>query len=97
MKQLIQKLGPLVLGGAAIVSNLHKGLMELRPKDIESRLDAMENAVEIQATLNKSIDVQMKLIHALMEKTRKRLQLVIIALIATGTVAALALAMVLMK
>jgi hypothetical protein len=97
MKQLIQKLGPLVLSGAAIVSNLRKGITELRPKAIESRLDAMENASEIQATLNESIDVQMKLIHALMEKTHKRLQLVIIALIATATVAALALAMVLMK
>ena len=97
MKQLIQKLGPLVLSGAAIVSNLRKGLMESRPQGIESRLDAMENALEVQATLNESTDVQMKLIHALMEKTHKRLQLVIIALIAAGTVAALALAMVLMK
>jgi hypothetical protein len=39
----------------------------------------------------------MNIIHALLEKAQKRLQIVIVALIATGTIAALALAAALMK
>jgi len=41
--------------------------------------------------------VQMNLIVALLEKAQKRLQLAIVALIATGTLAAMALAAALMK
>jgi hypothetical protein len=92
MKELIQKLGPVVLGGAAIIGNLRKLLSESRPNGVESRMDAVENALEIQATLNDSVDVQMKLIHALLEKTHKKLQLVVLGLIVTTTLAALALA-----
>jgi hypothetical protein len=97
MKQLIQKLGPVVLGGAAIVGNLRKMLAESRPNGVESRVDAIENALEIQTTLNESVDVQMKLIHALLEKAHKRLQLVLLGLIATATLAAFALAMAWMR
>jgi hypothetical protein len=81
-----------VLGGAAIIGNLRKLLSESRPNGVESRMDAVENALEIQPTLNDSVDVQMKLIHALLEKTHKKLQLVVLGLIVTTTLAALALA-----
>jgi hypothetical protein len=97
MRELIQKLGPLVVGGATLIANLRNLLADSRPNGLESRVNAIENAVEIQATLNETVDVQMKLIHALLEKAQKRLQLVIIGLIATATIALLALAMVLMK
>jgi hypothetical protein len=56
------------------------------------RLDAVEKAMQIQTTLNESVDVQIKLLYALLEKTQKKLQIAIIALIATATIAALALA-----
>jgi hypothetical protein len=97
MKELIQKLGPLVLESAAAVSYLRKRITESRPNGAEARLDAIENAMEVQSTLNNTIDVQMNIIHALLEKAQKRLQIVIVALIATGTIAALALAAALMK
>jgi hypothetical protein len=97
MRELIQKLGPLVLESAAAVSYLRKRITESRPNGAEARLDAIENAMEVQSTLNNTIDVQMNIIHALLEKAQKRLQIVIVALIATGTIAALALAAALMK
>jgi hypothetical protein len=97
MTQLIQKLGPLLLESAAAVSYLRKRMGAFRPNGAEARLAALENAIEVQSTFNKTVDVQMNLIVALLEKAQKRLQLAIVALIATGTLAALALAAALMK
>ena len=87
MTQLIQKLGPLLLESAAAVSYLRKRMGESRPNGAEARLAALENAIEVQSTFNKTVDVQMNLIVALLEKAQ-RLQLAIVALIATGTLAA---------
>jgi hypothetical protein len=97
MKDLIQKLGPILVGSATVVTNLRKLLAESRPNGADARIDAIENALQIQSTLNESLDVQVRLIHELLKKTQKRLQVVIVALIATGTVAAVALAVAAMK
>lgn len=92
MRKLIEKLGLLLSGSAAALSHLRKRLTESRPDAIEARLDALERAMEIQATLNESVDVQIKLIYAMLEKMQKRLQIVTIVLIATATLTGLALA-----
>jgi len=97
MKDLIQKLGPILVGSATVVANLRKLLAESRPNGADARIDAIENALQVQSTLNESLDVQVRLIHELLKKTQKRLQIVVVALIATGTVAALALAIAAMK
>jgi len=97
MKDLIQKLGPILVGSATVVANLRKLLAESRPNGADARIDAIENALQVQSTLNESLDVQVRLIHELLKKTQKRLQIVVVALIATGTVAALALALAAMK
>lgn len=97
MKDLIQKLGPIVLGSATVVANLRKLLAESRPNGADARIDAIEDALQIQSTLNESVDVQVRLIHELLKKTQKRLQIVIVTLIAMGTVAALALAVAVIK
>jgi hypothetical protein len=97
VRELIHKLGPLVLESAAAVSYLRKRITESRPNGAEARLDAIENAMEVQSTLNNTVDVQINIIHTLLEKTQKRLQVVIVALIVTGTIAALALAVAVMK
>ncbi|HXT54109.1 MAG TPA: hypothetical protein VN826_06380 [Candidatus Eisenbacteria bacterium] len=97
MKDLIQKLGPILVGSATVVANLRKLLAESRPNGADARIDAIENALQVQSTLNESLDVQVRLIHELLKKTQKRLQIVVVALIATGTVAALALAVAAMK
>lgn len=97
MKDLIQKMGPIVLGSATVVANLRKLLAESRPNGADARIDAIEDALQIQSTLNESVDVQVRLIHELLKKTQKRLQIVIVTLIAMGTVAALALAVAVIK
>jgi len=97
MKDLIQKLGPILVGSATVVANLRKLLAESRPNGADARIDAIENALQVQSSLNESLDVQVRLIHELLKKTQKRLQIVVVALIATGTVAALALAVAAMK
>jgi len=97
MKDLIQKLGPILVGSATVVANLRKLLAESRPNGADARIDAIENALQVQSTLNESLDVQVRLIHELLKKTQKRLQIVVVGLIATGTVAALALAVAAMK
>ena len=97
MKELIQKLGPIVLGSATVVANLRKLLAETRPNGADARIEAIEDALQIQSTLNESLDVQVRLIQELLKKTQKRLQIVTVALIATGTIAALALAVAAMK
>jgi hypothetical protein len=97
MKQLIEKLRPLVSGSATAVSHLRKRLTEARPNAVEARLEALEKTMEIQATLNETVDVQVKLIHALLEQAQKRLQIVTFVLIASATVAALAFAAALMR
>lgn len=93
MRKLIEKLGLLLSGSTVALSNLRKRLTESRADAIEARrLDALERAMEIQATLNEAVDVQIKLIYAMLEKVQKRLQILTIVLIATATLAALALA-----
>jgi hypothetical protein len=72
-------------------------LAETRPSGADARIDAIENALQIQSTLNESLDVQVRLIQELLKKTQKRLQIVTVALIAAGTLAALALAVAVMK
>jgi hypothetical protein len=97
MKDLIQRLGPIVLGSATVVANLRKLLAESRPDDTHARIETVENALQVQSTLNESVDIHVRLIHELLKETQKRLQIVIVALIATGTLAALALAVAVMK
>jgi hypothetical protein len=97
MRQLIDKLRALIAGSAAAASSLRKRLTDPRPSASESRLDAVERAMEIQVMLDESVDAQIKLVHSLLEKVRKTLQIVIIALIAIGIVAVFALAAALLK
>jgi hypothetical protein len=97
MKALLKKLGLLIPTGAAALISLRNRLAEPRSNGTEAQLDALEKAMEIQSTLNENVDVQIKVIHALLEKTQKKLRIVIVLLIATATVAALAFATALMR
>jgi hypothetical protein len=97
MRHLIEKLRALIAGSATAANNLRTRLTQARPSATESRLDALERAMEIQLMLNEGADAQIKLVHSLLEQVQKRLQILVIALIAIGTVAALALAAVLLN
>jgi hypothetical protein len=97
MKALLKKLGLLIPTGAAALISLRNRLAEPRSDGVEAQLGALEKAMEIQSVLNENVDVQIKVIHALLEKTQKKLRIVIVLLIATATVAALAFATALMR
>ena len=97
MKALLKKLGLLIPTGAAALISLRNRLAEPRSNGAEAQFDALEKAMEIQSVLNENVDVQIKVIHALLEKTQKKLRIVIVLLIATATVAALAFAIALMR
>ena len=97
MRELVSRLGSLLLSSASAAGALRKRLAEPAHQSSDARLDAIERAMEIQVTLNESVDVQIKLIHTLLDKAQKRLQIVTIVLIVTATVAALAFALALMR
>jgi hypothetical protein len=97
MKQLFAKLRPLVSGGATAAGSLRKRLADLRPDHCGDRLVALEKSFELQAELNETVDVQFTVLRVQLAKLRKTVQFVLIALIATATLAAIALAAALMR
>ena len=97
MKALLKKLGLLIPSGAAALISLRNRLAEPISNGAEAQLAALEKAMEIQSVLNENVDVQIKVIHALLEKTKKKLGIVIVLLIATATIAALAFATALLR
>lgn len=97
MKQLFAKLWPLVSGGATAVGAVRKRLADLRPDHAGDRLAVLEKSLELQAELNETVDVQITLLQVQLAKLRKTVQLLLIALIATATLAAIALAAAFMR
>ena len=53
--------------------------------------------MELQAALNETVEVQIRIIQALIENVQKTLRIVMIGVIATATIAALALAVAILK
>ena len=98
MRQLLTKLRPLVMaGGTAAVGALRKRFGDLRSDDSANRLTALEKGFEIQNQLNATMDVQITVLQVQLVKLRKTVQFLLIALIATTTIAAIALAAALMR
>ena len=98
MRQLLTKFLPLVVaGGAAAVGALRKRLGDPRSADSGNRLYALEKGFEIQNELNATLDVQITVLQAQLVKLRKTVQFLLIALIATTTIATIALAAALMR
>lgn len=89
---MIAKFGGVVSGGGAAWNHLRTRLRGSKEGAETARVEALERAMEIQAALNKSVEVQIKLVHAMVAKQQKKLQMITVALIATAVVAALALA-----
>ena len=98
MRQLLTKLRPLVVaGGTAAMGALRKRLGHPRSDDSANRLYALEKGFEIQNELNATMDVQITVLQVQLVKLRKTVQFLLIALIATATIAAIALAAALMR
>jgi len=97
MKPLFAKLRPLVSGGATAVVALRKRLNDLGSDHGSERLTALEKSFELQAELNETVDVQITVLQVKLAKLRKTVQFLLIALIATATLAAIALAAAFMR
>lgn len=97
MKQLFAKFRPLVSGGASAVGALRKRLADLRPDHAADRLAVLEKSFELQTELNETIDMQITVLRVQLAKLRKTVQFMLIALIATATLAAIALAAAFMR
>jgi hypothetical protein len=95
MKIPFDKLWPLVTGGATAVVALRKRLGELAYE--ADRLSALEKSFELQAELNETVDAQVTVLRMQLTKLRKTVQFLLIALIATATLAAVALAAALVR
>lgn len=96
MMQLIRKLRPLAAGGATAVE-FCRHLLDSRTNHSDARIDALEESMELQAALNETVGVQIRIIQALLENVQKTLRIVMIGVIATATLAALALAVAILK
>lgn len=98
MRKLLTKLRPLVVaGGTAAVGALRKRLGDLRSDHSANRLTALEKGFELQSELNETMDVQITVLQVQLAKLRKTVQSLLIALIATATLAAIALAAAIMR
>ena len=94
MNPLFNKLWPLVSGGASAMIALRKRLGDLANE--ADRLEALEKTFELQAELNETVDTQLTVLREQLASLRKTVKLVLIALIATATLAAIAMAAALM-
>lgn len=97
MIQLIQKLRPLLAGSAGTVGALYKHFLDTRTNHNDSRINALEKSLELQVALNETLEVQIKIVQALLENVQKTLRIVTIGMVATATIAALALAVAILK
>ncbi len=93
MLQVIQRFRPLISSAADAI---YKHLLDARSGNSEARIGALEKGLELQAALNETVEVQIKIIQASLENVQKALRIVILGLIGTATIAALALAVALL-
>jgi hypothetical protein len=67
------------------------------PAELTTRLNALETVLEGQGTVNENFALQLKVVYARVETMQKQLLVMTIALIATATIAALALAVAILS
>jgi uncharacterized coiled-coil protein SlyX len=95
--RLVEKLAPLVLASAPVVSAIRKLVADSRDGSVEARIANLEEAMELQSALNEKIDVELKIVHALLEKVQRSLRILIITVIVALILAVAALAIALVK
>ena len=97
IKTLVEKFGPLILGSAPVVSAIRKVVADSRFGADESRISRLEKTMELQAALNEKVEVQLKIVQALLENVQRSLKLLTIAAIATAIIAVVAIFLALFK
>jgi hypothetical protein len=97
IRRLIERLTPLVLGTAPVISAIRNLVGDSHHDSGEVRMASLEKAMELQSALNEKSDVQLKIVQALLENVQRSLKMLILALIGTAIVAVAALAIALTK
>ena len=95
--RLVERLGPLVLSTAPVIGAIRKVLEDSAKEGYEAQVANLEKAMELQSALNDSIDAQLKIIQALLERVQRSLQILLIAVIGTAIIAVTALALVILN
>jgi uncharacterized coiled-coil protein SlyX len=95
--RLVEKLAPLVLASAPVVSAIRKLVADSRDGSVEARIANLEEAMELQSAMNEKIDVVLKIVHELLEKLQRSLRILIITVIVALILAVAALAIALVK
>jgi hypothetical protein len=97
IKTLIEKLGPLVLGSAPVVSAIRKVVVDSRIGSDEARISNLEKTMELQAALDEKVEVQLKIVQTLLENVQRSLKLLTIATIVIAIVAVVAILLAVSK
>jgi hypothetical protein len=97
IKILVEKFGPLILGSAPVVSAIRKVVADSRFGADQSRISHLEKTMELQAALNEKVEVQLKIVQALLENVQRSLKLLTVAAIATAIIAVVAIFLALFK
>ena len=95
--KLIEQLAPLVVASAPVVSAIRKLVADSRDGNLEARIANLEKAMELQSALNEKIDVELKIVHALLKKVQRSLRILIIIVMVALILAIVASAIALMK
>ena len=94
--QLTKKVS-LWVAASAVTLGFGRKSISPPPAGLTTRLNALETVLESQGTVNENFVLQLKVVYARVEKMQKQLLFVTIALIATVTIAALALAVAILS
>ena len=97
MLQFIQRFRPFISSGAQTLGTIYKHLLDARTNQSDSRIRTLEKSLELQAALNETVEVQIKIVQASLESVQKTLRVVVLGTIATATIAGLALAVALLR
>jgi hypothetical protein len=97
IRKLVEKLTPLVMSSAPVISALRTLVGDSHRDSGESRMISLEKAMELQSALNEKSDVQLKIVQALLENIQRSLKMLVLAMIGTAMVAVAALAIALTK
>ena len=97
IKNLVEKLGPVLLGSAPVVSAIRKVMAESSSRTDEARLSNLEQTMGLQAALNEKIEVQLKIVQTLLENLGRSLKLLAVGLVGAFIIAISALIVAILK
>ncbi|MGH7773811.1 MAG: hypothetical protein ACREQA_16420 [Candidatus Binatia bacterium] len=95
--KLLKQLGPLIVATGSVTKAIRDLVSPFRQGGGETRIANLEKAIELQASLNEKVDGQLKIIQPVLENVQRSLKTLSIAVIGIAIIAALAIAIALLK